>query len=82
MTTVSRVIVYKLIRRRLFNFKNRLYTRLWPHSFAKNRLISIESQPKKIVVVVVVVNVVVVVLIFVAAHKGLVVADKSLSDSH
>ena len=33
-------------------------------------------------VVVVVVNVVVVVLIVVAVHKGLVVVDKSLSDTH
>ena len=32
--------------------------------------------------VVVVVNVVVVVLIVVAIHKGLVVVDKSLSDTH
>ena len=32
--------------------------------------------------VVVVVNVVVVVLIVVAVHKGLVVVDKSLSDTH
>ena len=34
------------------------------------------------VVVVVVVNVVVVVLIVEAVHKGLVVVDKSLSDTH
>ena len=32
--------------------------------------------------VVVVINVVVVVLIVVAVHKGLVVVDKSLSDTH
>ena len=35
-----------------------------------------------VVAVVVVVNVVVVVLIFVAVHKGLVVVNKSLSDTH
>ena len=36
----------------------------------------------KFVLFVVVVNVVVVVVIVVAVHKGLVVVDKSLSDTH
>ena len=42
------------------------------------------SKPNyaEFVVVVVVVNVVVVVLIVVAVHKGLVMVDKSLSDTH
>ena len=43
------------------------------------RLITMRSKPDFVEVFV---NVVVVVLIIVAVHKRLVVADKSLSDSH
>ena len=45
----------------------------------QTRLILMRSNPDYVVVVV---NVVVVVLIVVAVHKGLVVVDKSLSDTH
>ena len=40
------------------------------------------SKPDYVCFVVVVVNVVVVVLIVVAVHKGLIVVDKSSSDTH
>ena len=50
----------------------------------KTRLITMRSKPDFVCFVVVLVNVVVVVvvLIVVAVHKGSVVVDKSLSDTH
>ena len=42
----------------------------------------VKTRLCRVCFVVVVVNVVVVVLIVVAVHKGLVVVDKSLSDTH